>query len=60
MKVTKIEKVIMVLIVVLVIGISASFSHLAKTIDNAGGMRQIIIEAGKEMNRIGDEINEGE
>ena len=53
---TKIEKIIVCVIVILVIIMGASFYNVSRIITNNGGMKQTIIQAGKEIKDITKEI----
>lgn len=57
MKLTKIEKTtlwIMAALLVSMIGSCAVFLH---AVEKAGGMKQVVIQAGKEIKDIGNEIS---
>ena len=54
----KIEKLMLIVVIILIIGISY-FTHTCfKEIENQGGIKEIIIETGKEIKDIVKEINE--
>lgn len=55
---TKTEKVILCVIATLIIGVVISVTYVAKSIDEAGGMKAVIIEAGKEIKDISNKIAE--
>lgn len=57
MKITKIEKVVMGVIVFLFVAIIGSCSYTFHVINEAGGMKQVIIDTGKEMKEISREIS---
>lgn len=57
MKVTKTEKVILGAMAVIVLFIGISVTYTVKAINEAGGIKTIIIEAGKEIKDIGEQIN---
>lgn len=56
MKVTKIEKVFLGVLAVIVLFIGISVTYTVKAINEAGGIKTIIIEAGKEIKDIGEQI----
>ena len=60
MKITNIEKVIIGMMVVLVFAVVGTSIYTAKLIDEAGGIKQVIIDSGKEIKSIGKEINSGD
>ena len=54
------EKVMIIMVVVALAFIALSVHQCSKAIDEAGGMRNIIVEAGKEIDSIKKEISEGD
>lgn len=58
MKKTKIEKIIIAVIITLLIVIGLSITFAVKTVDEAGGVKAVIVEIGKEVKDISKQINE--
>lgn len=54
---TRIEKTILVLIVVLLSIVTFNVIYIINSIYEAGGIKQVIIEAGKEIKDISKEIS---
>ena len=54
---SKIEKVILVAIVLLLAVAVTSFMATSRAIEEAGGVRKVVVEAGKEVKSIAEEIN---
>lgn len=55
---TIMERVIMALFVILLFGAFLSLAECVNTVHQAGGYKNMIIEAGKEIKDIAREINE--
>lgn len=55
---TRIEKIVIGATVVAVVGIGILSYRLAVEIDEAGGIRGIVVEAGKDIKSIVKEIND--
>ena len=57
MKMTSIEKGVVVVMVLLVAAIVCNFMYVSYKIDKAGGLKAVIVEAGKEVKDIKKQIN---
>ena len=60
MKITNIEKVIIGVMGFLILMMSATCVYTVKALDDAGGIKQVIIDSGKEIKDIKKEINSGD
>ena len=58
MKMTSIEKTVLVIIGALVVLIAGNLMYVSYKIDKAGGLKTVIVEAGKEVKDIKRQINE--
>ena len=56
MKITKVEKVVLGVLVFLVLFMVGTISYTANMISEAGGVKSLIIDVGKEIKDIGEEI----
>ena len=54
----KIEKIMLIVVIILTITISCLIHNSFKKIENKGGIRAVIIETGKEIKGMVKEINE--
>ena len=54
----KIEKIMLIVIIILVVTISCFVHSSFKVIENKGGVRAVIVETGKELKGMVKEINE--
>lgn len=57
---TKIEKIVLIFIGVLVIALGFTIHSLFSKIEESGGMRNVIVETGKEVKGIINEVSENE
>ena len=58
MKISKIEKIIIAVIMTLLIVIVSCVTIAVKKVDEAGGVKAVIVEIGKEVKDISKQINE--
>ena len=54
----KIEKTMLTIVIILIIGMSYFMHTCFKEIENQGGIRAVIVETGKEIKGMVKEINE--
>ena len=57
MKMTSIEKKVIVVMVILVALIICNFMYMSHKVDKAGGWKTVIVDAGKEIKDIKKQIN---
>ena len=54
---SKIEKMLLATVVLLMVFAVTSFMMASRAIEEAGGARKVVVEAGKEIKSIAEEIN---